>query len=85
MALPEDGQNIRIGNDSGIVIHLERFGVIAKAVIGWVDLFATCIASAGPYDSRETPKLGVGSPESTKREGGCLNVWWLSCVNGRYS
>lgn len=45
-------------------------------MVGRVRAFATRIANQRLKYARKTPKLGVGPPESTKAENGCLRGFW---------
>jgi hypothetical protein len=57
--------------------------MIAHAVIGGIRLCAARIAYTGADDAGDTPKLGVWSPESAKREGGGLDVLGRVEINRR--
>jgi hypothetical protein len=74
VAVPEEIEQLFIGDYSGVEIELKRLGVVAEFVIGGVLLAAPGIAYTRPYYSWKTPEPGVRAPESAKREGGRLQM-----------
>lgn len=69
MTLPKDCEQLFVGNDLGIEVDLDGFGVITDESIGRVFGLPTCIADASTKNTGEAPKLGVGAPESAKGKG----------------
>jgi hypothetical protein len=78
---PEDIQQFLVGYLAWIIVDLDGLAVIAYIVVGGIRGRATGIANAGSYDARETPELGVGSPESTHGKGRGLDVVWRSPIH----
>lgn len=69
MGTPEYVEQFGVANPGGIVGDLDGFDMVAVVLVGGI-----CGTSTGKPDSSrrnplETPELGVGSPESTDREG----------------
>lgn len=83
VAVPEDVEQLLVGNLSRIKIELEGLGMVAETVIGWVQLFAAGVTDPGADHAFDTPKLGVWSPESTQGKGGRFEVRGCSSVDGR--
>ena len=63
-------QYLGVGNLLRVELDLSALGVVADSVIGGVLSGAGGITDPGDKDSWKTPKLGVGSPESSQGEGG---------------
>jgi len=84
VARPERGEQLVVRHDARVEVELERFAVIAQVVIGRIDEIATGVADARADDSAVTPEPGVGSPESTEREG-CRLGHRLGGVEGEHA
>jgi len=69
MLSPEDAEQVAVRDHLWIVVDRKGFGVIAEIVVGRFLLFATAVADASAKNTIETPKLGVGAPESAEPEG----------------
>ena len=72
MVVPENVDQVTVGNDGWIEIDLDRFGMIPNAEVSRVCFFATAVANSGANNALQAPKLGVRSPESAHGEGGCF-------------
>jgi hypothetical protein len=81
---PEDVEDFFVGGLGRVEIDLEGFGVIAELVIGGVFQSAAAEADAGAYDTGESPKLGLGFPESAQRQGGSFDLGGSGLVHGRH-
>ena len=82
MGGPKDFQQFFVGELRGVEINLDRFAVIAQAVISWIFFRAPGIAHASPYDTFDGPELGLDTPKSPKGEGRGLYFGRCSQVNG---
>lgn len=83
MGIPEQVHDFDKGNLRWIEIDLQRLGVIVQIVISRRWTVAARIADSRSVDTAKTPKLGIGSPESTKSEGRCLQAVGNAAVNRR--
>ena len=84
VASPETLQKGGKTDHRRIELHLQSFGVVADAVIGWVLSVAAGVADLSAVDTVETPELGVRSPESAEREREQLGVVWLVAIDRRH-
>jgi hypothetical protein len=50
--LPEELQQVRIGDVAGVIVDLEGLGVISELLVRRIRLRAAGVADAGPDDSR---------------------------------
>lgn len=80
MTLPEDVEQLFVGDDFGVEVDLDGFGVVSDALIGRVFSFAPRVTNASADDAREAPKLGVRAPESAEGKGGCLAAGALGAL-----
>lgn len=68
--LPEDFQQVTIGDFFRIIIDRKRFGVVIEIVVARILFLTSAISGTGAENAVETPELGVGAPESSEAEGG---------------
>ena len=61
---PEHIEELRIGDHRGIVVDLNRLGLIPDSPVGRIVGAAPSVSDPGANDSGKLPKLGIGSPES---------------------
>jgi hypothetical protein len=69
MAFPENIQKLPVGYSIRVVIYLESLGMIAKAVVGGIFLYAARVANACSNNSIDSPELGIRTPESAHSKG----------------
>jgi len=74
MAVPEDVQQLLIGNSCGIIIDLNRFRMVAEASICRGRFGAAAVAYARTDYALNAPEPGVRPPESAKPKGGGFSV-----------
>jgi hypothetical protein len=78
---PEQVQQILVAYLIRIIVDLDRFAMVSQILIGGILRGATCISNTGADYSGETPKLGVGSPESAQRKGSRFDT--IACGRAR--
>jgi hypothetical protein len=64
MSAPEHIEELRVRDDPGIVVDLDRLRVIPDSLVGRILSGAPRISDPGPNDPGQLPKLGIRSPES---------------------
>ncbi len=84
MALPEDCQQLLVGDLLGVVIHLDGFGVVAQVCVRRVLFGSAGIADSGADDSLYQPELGFDTPESAQSERGGFIVLRRCRIDRRY-
>lgn len=84
VAVPENGQKVAIGDATGVVIDLNRLGVIPDILISGTDRPPAGVADAGPDDPFDGPEPGLDAPESPQTEGGGFDNRRYSFVDERY-
>ena len=76
VVLPEDAQEISVGDAGGVVLHVDDFGVSravgADVLIGRVGQGSSGVADGGRGDAGHLAKSGLHSPETSGAEGGSL-------------
>jgi hypothetical protein len=84
VAVPENGQQVAVGNATGVVIDLNRLGVITDILISGTDRPPAGVADAGPDDPLDGPEPGLDAPESPQAEGGGFDNRRHRFVDERY-
>ena len=84
VAIPEDGQQLLVGDLRGIVVDLDGLTVIAQITVGGILLSAARVSDARANNAAKTPEPGVGAPESAHGEGGCFRLGLREGINGRH-
>lgn len=64
VAIPEYVQQLPVGYFLRVVVDLDRLGMVSQVMIGRIFLCSSGIPYACADDARQTPELGVRSPES---------------------
>lgn len=82
MRFPEHIADHLKSNDGRVKVDLDCFGVVTHVAIGGVGSGATCVANTCSKDSLDSPKLGVGPPESAERKGRGLQIRGNGQVDG---
>ena len=67
-----DIQQLFIRDDTRIEVDLDGFGMVSDASVGGVGRLPAAVADSSAKDAVETPKLGVGAPESAEGKSGGL-------------
>jgi hypothetical protein len=83
MAFPENIQKLAVGYSDRVVIYLESFGMIAKAVVGGIFLCAARVANARADNSIDSPEPGIRTPESAQSKIRGFYPPWNGGINGR--
>ncbi len=82
MFLPENIQQVFIGDLLRVIVDLDGFGMIPQTVICRVFLCAARIADTGADNAFFTPEPGVRAPESAHCEGGGFRLRRGSRIDG---
>jgi hypothetical protein len=61
---PEHVEQLRVRDDFGIVVDLDRLRIIPDSLVGRILSGASGVSDPGPNDPGQLPKLGIRSPES---------------------
>lgn len=72
MAFPEHLEDVLEAGFFGVVVNVDRLGVVAEVVVGRVQLLPSCIADARSDDPFGRSELRLGKPKSGHPEGGLL-------------
>ena len=67
--MPENVQQLAVSDSPGIIVHLNRLGVIAHIVIVRIRMAAAGVAHAGSDDTIDNPEPGFDAPESPQSKG----------------
>jgi len=65
-------QKLIVADHVRVVIHLDRFDVVADPLIGRIARCAPRVSDPRPDNPFQTPEPGVATPESAKGESGGL-------------
>ena len=83
VALPEDIQQLAVGDTLGVKIHLHGFRVVTDVAVVRIVRPSPSVAYTCANHTFDHPELGFDSPESPQSEGCGLEDHRCGCIDDR--